>query len=244
MLELARQRTQGGNVPLRVHHISTGAVAGTMEGWFDEDQFDCGQHFHNSYEQTKFEAEQLVREYREQNVNVHIYRPGIITGDSRYGMTTNFKMMYQPLHFIALGLFRELPGNAQSLHSLVPVDKVAEAICLLAGASRGVNSTWHIVSSYEVDLGEFIDTASQVFRCLRPKLIPLEHFPRRRLSQLQWSLVEPFVPYLNYRVRFKADRTNDVLRSFGFLWPRMDRAMLTKLFQYCIRCGYIRLRPQ
>lgn len=226
--------------PLQVHHVSTIAVAGNLEGWFGEDQFEGGQRFNNSYEQSKFEAEQLVRNYKEKGLRVVIYRPGIITGDSKHGITTNFKMIYQPLHFIAHELVHELPANEHCFHSLVPVDKVAEAICLLINSSQPLDNTWHLINPYETRFGDFVDIASRIFHCQKPLLIPLEQFPRKRLSSMQWDLIKPFVPYFNYRLRFKADHTIHRLSSLGFRWPKMDDAMLAKLFRYCLQCGFIR----
>lgn len=225
---------------LRIHHISTVFVAGTLEDWFREDQFACGQQFHNSYERSKFEAEQVVREYRNKGAHIIIYRPGIITGDSVRGITTNFKMVYQPLRLIAGDLFPELPANEHSIYSLVPVDRVAEAICLLSQTEQLPNGSWHLVNPYEISAVEFLDAACQVFKCRRPVLIPVEHFPRERLSSVQWSLIEPFVPYFNYRLRFQAHHTIAVLKSLGFEWPRMDNGMLKKLFHYCMVAGFIR----
>ena len=45
-------------------HVSTAYVAGTHAGEFTEDDLDVGQGFRNSYERSKFEAEQLVRARR------------------------------------------------------------------------------------------------------------------------------------------------------------------------------------
>lgn len=237
LASLLRQRT--GLSPW-LHHISTVAVAGDLKGWFKETQLSCGQRFHNSYEQSKYEAEQVLLKYREKGSKVSIYRPGIMTGDSQYGITTNFKMMYQPLHFLAMKLFQELPGDGSCVHSLVPVDKVAEAICLLSTIEQTPNAAWHLVGPDVVRLDHFIDVASHVFRFKKPTLIPLEDFPHRRLSQLQWKLFSPFVPYFNYKIRFDASEANTRLARLGFKWPCIDRGFLEKLFRYCVRCGYIR----
>lgn len=240
VFELALFGSRQGSVPLRVHHVSTVAVAGTSTGWFEESYFNRGQQFHNSYEQSKFEAEELAHAYRKKGLVITIYRPGIMTGDSKLGRTTNFKMIYQPLHFLAHNLFPELPANAQSFHSLVPVDQVAEAICLLSEVDPPGNpGVWHLLNPSEITVGEFVDTASRVFHCQKPKLIPIEQFPRSHLTALQWDLIEPFVPYFNYRLRFKAERTNTQLRALGFEWSCMTPAMLEQIFRYCVHCGFI-----
>ena len=48
----------------RFVHVSTAYVAGAYPGTFRERQLDAGQRFRNTYEQTKLEAEQLVRRGR------------------------------------------------------------------------------------------------------------------------------------------------------------------------------------
>jgi len=223
-----------------MHQISTVGIAGTLQGWFSENDFDKGQGFHNPYERTKFEAEKIVTGYRSQGLSATIYRPAVITGDSRLGATTNFKMFYQPLHFLALGLFKKFPAEAECLHSLVPVDKVAYAIALLSGLPEPPCNAWHLVNPNETSVGDFFEVASRVFGFKKPALIPFESFPRTGLSPVQWNLIKPFVPYFNYHVRFRATETNNMLRLFGFSWPEAGRPMLAKLFHYCIQCGYIR----
>ena len=46
----------------RFVHVSTAYVSGKYEGTFRERQLDAGQEFRNTYEQTKWEAEHVVRE--------------------------------------------------------------------------------------------------------------------------------------------------------------------------------------
>ena len=237
VLDFTLEATRSGNPEIKLHHVSTIAIAGTHEGWFSEEQFDLGQNFNNTYERTKFEAEKLIREAQQRGLRANIYRPGIITGDSRHGVTTNFKMIYQPLHFIAQELFSELPADSDCLHSFVPVDKVAEAICLLS-LLDDTRSTWHLTNPRETKLDFFFDAASEVFRSRKPELIPLAAFDKDRLSAVQWQLLDPFVPYLNYRLRFAGSTTRAVLNSLGFEWPEMDRVMLKRLFKFCLRSGF------
>lgn len=238
--ELALLGNRNSDIPIQMHYVSTVFVAGTLRGWFKEKQFNCGQHFYNSYEQTKFEAEELVRSYSSnKNLEVTIYRPAIITGDSKNGVTTNFKMVYQPLHFLALGIFPELPVDEDCWHSLVPVDMVAEAICLLSKEPLVKNATWHLINSSEVKIRDLFEVASQVIGCRKPTLIPLERFSKKRLSPVQWNILSPFLPYFNYPLRFSAENTNKKLNSLGFRWPKMDREVIARLFQYCIDSDFI-----
>ena len=65
-----------------------------------ENELAVGQGYRNTYEQTKAEAEALVRSRLGSMPGV-ILRPSIIVGDSRTGVTSSFKMMYWPLKIYA-----------------------------------------------------------------------------------------------------------------------------------------------
>jgi thioester reductase-like protein len=85
------------------HYVSTAYVCGQREGPIREDELDCGQEFRNDYEECKFQAEQLVRSADFLD-DVTVYRPAIITGDSRSGFTSTYHGLYSYLHFPALVL--------------------------------------------------------------------------------------------------------------------------------------------
>ena len=230
-------KRRGQTNPIDFHHISTVAVAGDYEGYFTESDFSHGQHFNNTYEQTKFEAEQLVRDYS-QELRTIIYRPSVITGDSQRGITTNFKMLYQPVHFIAYELFGILPGQGECRHSFVPVDRVAEAIALLSKQDDYSKESYQLVNPDQISLEEFVGSICDFFSKQPPRLRPLNEFSKDMLSAVQWRIVEPFVPYFNYRVTFGAEHTNALLRKLGFCWPKVDRAFLFRLYHYCRESGF------
>ena len=88
-----------------------------------EDELAVGQSYRNTYEQTKAEAEALVRS-RLGSLPGVILRPSIIVGDSRTGVTSSFKMMYWPLKIYARRLWRTVPGYPDAVLDIVPVDYV------------------------------------------------------------------------------------------------------------------------
>ena len=81
-------------------YVGTAYVAGDRTGLVRENELDAGQSFRNTYEQTKAEAEALVRS-RLGSLPGVILRPSIIVGDSRTGVTSSFKMLYWPLKIYA-----------------------------------------------------------------------------------------------------------------------------------------------
>ena len=92
----------------RFHLVSTAFVCGRCRGRICEEDLDLGQEFHNPYEQSKFEAERLVRQA--DGIEPTIYRPAVIVGDSRTGQTSTFTGLYRVLE-MAVRL-AEPPGPA------------------------------------------------------------------------------------------------------------------------------------
>ena len=57
-----------------VVHWSTAMVSGNRHGTVYEEDLDAGQKFHNGYERTKYEAEQIVRDAMRQ-LPITVMRP-------------------------------------------------------------------------------------------------------------------------------------------------------------------------
>jgi nucleoside-diphosphate-sugar epimerase len=118
----------------RFVHVSTAYVAGTTDGPFGAGDLVAGQSFRNTYEQSKHEAEQLVRA---SGLPFQIIRPSIVVGDSQSGRTAAFNVVYLPLRAYARGLISVVPGRPEAPVDLVPVDYVASGMLELLDVPRG-----------------------------------------------------------------------------------------------------------
>ncbi len=79
------------------HHVSTAYAAGRRAGCCLEDWVETGP-FTNVYEETKARGEVLARDVcRRQGIRLNVYRPTIVTGDSRTGRTLRFNALYFPV---------------------------------------------------------------------------------------------------------------------------------------------------
>src|SRR5262249_16995136 len=76
------------------HDISTAYVCGTRQGLIYEADLDLGQSFRNDYEQCKCAAESWLRQESGLE-SLTVYRPAVITGDSRTGYTTTYQGVYR-----------------------------------------------------------------------------------------------------------------------------------------------------
>jgi thioester reductase-like protein len=129
VLAVARDLHAAGRLE-RFVHVSTAYVAGRHEGVHREADLHVGQTFRNSYEQSKSEAEELLRS-QPADLPLVVARPSIVVGDRSSGWTPAFNVIYWPLQAFARGLLDEVPADPDALVDIVPVDYVADALVAL-----------------------------------------------------------------------------------------------------------------
>ena len=113
------------------NYISTAYVAGDYRGTVHPHDLRLSVRFRNGYEQSKAEAEALVRGLLKK-VPFTIYRPSIIVGDSETGETSAFNVLYAPARLLAKGLVKAVPAIPHTPFDVVPVNYVADAIFALS----------------------------------------------------------------------------------------------------------------
>lgn len=239
VLDIALECQKTGRLK-KVNHISTMYVCGDYAGEFDETMLDVGQKFHNTYEQSKFEAEILAREYLKRGLNISIFRPSMIMGDSKTGKTNNFRLFYQPLHFFANEIYAKFPADLSGGQNLINIDTVAAAIAVLL--ERQEAAVYHFISPAATAIKSFMDWFFQYFGYNLPNFIPAERFDFRELTPAQKSLAEPFAPYFNHKAKFIASATAALLEEKGFKYPDIDRENLNRVFGYCVESRFITVR--
>jgi thioester reductase-like protein len=172
-------------------------VAGTHDGVFDEGELDVGQGFRNTYEQSKFEAEQLVRG---SGLPLRVVRPSIVVGESSTGWTSSFNVLYPPMRALTRGLVERIPGDPEAVLDVVPVDHVADVI-LLAFHDRQDDQvlTFHAVA------GEDALTTTELVRCVatHSSMDGVPEFDPTG-ADLPPGGLEIYAPYLTVRTRFAA----------------------------------------
>jgi len=187
MLEFATLAQQSGGLD-RYAQVSTAYVAGTFQGRFAEADLDVGQGFRNSYEQSKFEAEQMVRA-RGGELPWMILRPSIIVGHRDSGWTNAFNVLYWPLRALSVGMFRTIPAIPDSLVDVVSVDFVADAIHALCEGQSPAGQTYHLTAGPAAStMGEIAAMASRYFRRPMPNVVHPSEFVADAASASQAAL--------------------------------------------------------
>jgi thioester reductase-like protein len=174
MLEFAELARDHGGLE-RYGHVSTAYVAGTHDGRFAETDLEVRQGFRNTYEQSKYEAERLVR--ARADLPCTILRPSIVVGDRRSGWTAAFNVLYWPLRAFARGLFTSVPAIPSSPVDVVSIDYVADAIHALCEAPDAAGETFHLTAGANAStMGEIAQLASRYFRRPMPLVVPPAEF--------------------------------------------------------------------
>ena len=223
MLQLAERCRDRGRLD-RFAYISTAYVAGDGPSEFSEYELDVGQRFRNPYEQSKFEAERLVRCYADR-LPIQIFRPSIVVGDRRTGWTPAFNVLYTPLKAFARGTLRALPARRSSPVDVVPVDYVADAVFELCRRPVSRMRTYHLVAGrHATSVGRLIELSGQGLGQPEPRVIPPRVFRnvvypmlRQRGGRLREGLDRNrvFFPYFAMGIRYSDAVTRRALEPAG-----------------------------
>jgi thioester reductase-like protein len=160
---------------VRLVHWSTIHVSGCRQGVVMEEDLECGQRFHSVWEQTRYEAERLVRR-ASRKLSATVLRPGVVVGDSRTGELEAYDGPWR-----ILGRFLQapqgqpalLPGSGQAPVHLVPVDFVARAGAFLGAAPEAAGKTFHLVDPSPLSAAEVYKlVARKAHRRPRPQAVP------------------------------------------------------------------------
>ena len=228
VLELALDASQRGGLRHMVH-VSTAYVAGDRPGLCAAGHLDpLGPH-RNSYERSKAEAEELVRN-RSRELPVTVVRPSIVVGDSQTGWTSAFNVVYGPLRAYASGALRVIPGHEDATVDIVPVDYVARSITALLGARpEGVRTVHLTAGDSATTVGGLCEIGAEYFDQPRPRILAPRLYrsavhpvlvrtgskPRRRALRAS----EVYLPYFAAQCSYQAEPSAALLRRLGVNSP-------------------------
>jgi nucleoside-diphosphate-sugar epimerase len=203
-----------------------------------------GQSFRNTYEQTKAEAEALVRS-RMGSLPCVILRPSIIVGDSQTGVTSSFKMLYWPLKIYSRRLWRTVPGFRDAVLDIVPVDYVAKAVTQLAFDGNALGVTVHLCAgpNGSATIERIARRAAEYFKVREPRYVDPKIFfaaVRPLLSLALWGkkrrvLVDgaAYRDYFTMRMQFDTTNAERLLGPVG-IHPPPVMDYLDRLLRYCV----------
>ncbi|HTM83714.1 MAG TPA: SDR family oxidoreductase, partial [Mycobacterium sp.] len=225
-------------------HMSSIAVAGDFAGEFTEADFDIGQQLPTPYHQTKFEAEQLVREAP--GLRYRVYRPAVVVGDSRTGEMDKVDGPYYFFPLLAkLAVLPRLTPMAvpdTGRTNVVPVDYVVDALVELMHADGYDGRTFHLTAPKSIGLPDIYRAVAREaglppLRATLPGAVaaPVLNVGGRarvwrNMLATQLGLPAEVLDLVNLRPTFVADATRDALKGAVALPDFADYA--PKLWRY------------
>ncbi len=242
MLALAELAARRGN--LRCYgQVSTAFVAGEHVGRFTEADRDVGQRFHNSYEQSKFESEQLVAA---SDLPTRVMRPSIVVGERASGWTVAFNVLYWPLRAFARGLFDVIPANPHAPVDVVPIDYVADGVYALCGEAGTDGETYHLTAGEHAStMAELCAMASRYFRRPEPRVVTAEEFatlpPPSAAVQQAFIAGAAYFPYFSMQSQFADGATRACLEPHGIRCSPLSE-YLDQLLDFATRSRWGKVR--
>jgi nucleoside-diphosphate-sugar epimerase len=245
--------------PKQFHYVSTAYVCGNTHGVFNEDALDCGQGFHNPYEETKFIAEQKSHAWSVANpgTETFIYRPSIVVGDSRTGKTTRFSGWYtymRTYHIIGKMFEREnagvprdangrviLPlqvaGTHESELNIVTIDYVVDMMMRIRNKDRG--GVYHLTDSRPASYGYWLEVGTQImgfFGITTKNKIPNNNADimlQQIESQISKGIID-YLPYLTYQPIFDKANVKAILGDEYYEQPTITPQLIEILLNYAV----------
>ena len=226
---------------VRLLYVSTAFAAGRRTGLVTEgdDPGDAG--WVNAYEQSKYEAEVIVRS---SDLEYVIARPSTVVCDDVRGTVTQVNAVHRALRLYHAGLASMMPGTEDTPVDVIPADWVADAIAHLALADGSAGRTFHLCAGEgALPLGALLDRTYAVWSrdtswrrrfVARPALSDLrtyELFERSvdlvgdaRLKRITRSLSH-FIPQLALPKHFDTSQARAILGAAAppviTYWDRM-----------------------
>jgi long-chain acyl-CoA synthetase len=152
----------------RVCALSTVYVAGRRTGHILEPDLEHDGGFVNNYEQSKYESEQLLRDWMGR-LPIAVCRLSTTLGDSASGRIDRPAAIHQAIRFLHHSLLPMIPGSPESAVDLIPTDYAVAAIRHLSGPGFVAGATFHVCAGTDaLREDELIDLTVDTFLRHRP----------------------------------------------------------------------------
>ncbi len=246
-----------------LHYVSTAYVCGLHDGIVQEDSLERGQTFRNDYEESKYEAEKLVRaaDFAE---HITVYRPAVICGDSRTGYTNTYHGLFVYLRLMAM-LIPSLPKGPEGLRvtpirlkftgreprNLIPVDWVSAVMTRVFENPDARDLTYHMAPDNPITSRQLIDLCSEYFETTG---VMYEGDPlpeawdesltedQRMFDRLFQDNADTYAAYESTDPKF--DMTNTKRFAGDIICPELDRTVLHRFIDYGNEDRWGKRRPE
>ncbi len=239
-----------------VHYVSsvavfeTAAYAGKVVT--EQDSFDHWQGIDLGYSQTKWVAEKLVKIAGERGLPISIYRPPLIAGDSKTGVSNTDDFICLMLKgCIQMGSFPDL----DYLLDMSPVDYVSQSIVYLSQQPESIGQAFHLqhpqpvqlnkivnllrLVGYKIDKVPYQQWQADLKDTVQPDnpLFTLQPFLLEKRSEAQLTIIELYLQ--QNRPEISCQDTLKALKGSGIKCPPINHKLLINYFQRFLDSGFL-----
>jgi amino acid adenylation domain-containing protein/thioester reductase-like protein len=240
-----------------VHFVSTLDVFQTpayadIDKILETDLIQDGQALTSGYAQSKWVGEQLILAAQARGIPACIYRPGMIIGDSRTGISNTNDLVSR----LIKGLIQM--GSAPNLNlsmNLTPVDYVSQAIVQLSlqPQSQSPAQIFHLVNPHPISLGELVNylqaagyaLATVPYQVWQQQLVNWDMKHENALSPFVSEFSDPTTSgestYLDVLAlqKFDTQHTREGLIGTLIRCPSLDAELITTYLSYFTASGFL-----
>ncbi len=238
----------------KVEFVSTVGVGGRTDGMLPEEWLTTPRGFHNTYEQAKAEAEEVVRAAVEGGLPLTVHRPSMVVGDSQSGRIIHFQFFYHLCEFLSgRRTFGLAPEFGRARLDIIPADYVARAIAWSSQTSASSGRIVHSCSgpALALALNPLRERVRKDFARAGRRLPPVIRLPTRVFSALLSGVstlmpaearravktLPVFLDYLATEQTFANHRTQKLLAAAGLSVPAPEQYLERVLGYYLTHAG-------
>jgi len=242
-----------------VHYVSSVAVfespvyAGKVVK--EQDEFNHWEGIYLGYSQTKWVAERLVKIARDRGLPVTIYRPPLISGDSKTGIcNTHDFINLMAKGCLQMGSFPDV----EYMMDMSPVDYVSQAIVYLSRQKESIGRAFHLQHPQPAPLKVLVDWIRSFGYSV--EMIPYEKWQAELINNVssvdnplytlrpflleRWSDEQLTIPDLYLQARRPHISCQDTLHALAgssIACPTIDSQLFMTYTAYLIQSGFLNL---
>jgi long-chain acyl-CoA synthetase len=233
--------------------VSTAYVVGKASGHFLEGPIHHQSGYHNAYQQSKHDAEDLVTKAMDQ-LPACIFRLSSIVGDSRTGAVRQFNYVHQLIKLFPRNALPMIPGIPDATLDLIANDWALPALRFLFDHGFVAGSFYHICAGpdHSLTLSEMLEIMLRLFESHEearkwlpirvPALVSLSQYDEfveqsrgggdKLLNELL-RVLGYFLPHFGILQTFDNQKTLNMLAKSGLRLPPA-RSYFEKVVRYCL----------
>jgi thioester reductase-like protein len=225
-----------------VHYVSTisvffssGKERDTVireSAWPDPEQLQGG------YIQTKWVAEQLIRQAGERGLPVAIYRPGIIMGDSKTGVTNSKDLA----SMLIKGSYKlGLSPDKHTRMNILPVDYVSRGIAVISQHPDAAGKVFHLTNPSSTPLEQVLQWAGDFAR--KVAVVPYKQWRYELVQRAKQGIENDLIALLPFfpaedldQFEQQVDCTNtlNILAQSDIVCPMIDEPLIRTYAEYLL----------